>query len=114
MERTYDIFEVDPNGSLLWQGALSGLEPALARMRELAAQSQNGFVLVHLETNSLIAVVDSKQGPPLPKKIRQFTQKDPKKNRSALRQRARRRRRLTPHQSIRAIPSRPGASSRHG
>jgi hypothetical protein len=108
MERTYDIFEVAPDGNLFWRGAVSKLEPAVSRMRELAAQSQNGFVLVHIDTNSLIAIVDSKQGPPVPKSIRKrFTPEDRDKNRSTLRRRVRSRRvcTLTPSVRVTALRS---------
>ena len=64
MERTYDIFEVKEDGSLFWRDAVSGLEPALAKMRELAAKSTNGFKVMHLPSHSVIAVLDAKQAPP--------------------------------------------------
>lgn len=59
MERTYDIFEIR-DGQPLWREAVSGIEPALAHMRELAAKSDNEFRLPHVSTSSLIAVLNAK------------------------------------------------------
>lgn len=61
MERTYDVFEVTEDGSLLWRDSVSGLEPALAKMHELAASSASGFRVMHLPSQSIVAVLDSKQ-----------------------------------------------------
>jgi hypothetical protein len=63
MERTYDIFEVLPDKSLLWRECISQHEAALARMRTLAEGSVNGFVLIHLATNAVVAVLEAKQTP---------------------------------------------------
>ena len=60
MERTYDIFEVQ-NGALLWRDAVSGHEPAIARMRELAADSQNEFRLMYVPEKATIAVLAAKR-----------------------------------------------------
>jgi hypothetical protein len=37
MERTYDIFEKMPDGSLLWRGAVPGHETAIHKLQEFAA-----------------------------------------------------------------------------
>jgi hypothetical protein len=63
MERTYDIFEVLPDKALLWRECVSQHEAALARMRALAESSTNGFVLIHLATNAVVAVLEGKQTP---------------------------------------------------
>src|SRR5690348_17931122 len=57
MERTYDIFEILADGSPMWRQSVSGHEPALARMRELAAESPNEFRMMHLATNSVAAIL---------------------------------------------------------
>ena len=57
MERTYDIFEILADGSPIWKQSVSGHEPALARMRELAAESPNEFRMMHLATNSVAAIL---------------------------------------------------------
>ena len=62
MERTYDIFEIE-NGQPFWRGAVSGHEPAIAHMRDLATKSNNEFRLLHISTSSLIAVMNAKETP---------------------------------------------------
>lgn len=63
MERTYDIFEVLPDGDLEWRDFAEGHDAALARARALAAGSRNEFRVMHLPTNSIVAVFNSKQSP---------------------------------------------------
>lgn len=65
MRRTYDIFEAPLNGRPVWRAAVAGHEAALARMRELAANSPNEFRLVHVESRSVAAVIEAKQGTPV-------------------------------------------------
>jgi hypothetical protein len=57
VERTYDIFEVWPDGHLMWRAAVQGHEAALNRMRELASESSNEFRMIHLGSNSVIAIL---------------------------------------------------------
>lgn len=63
MERTYDIFEVLPDGDLEWRDFAEGHDAALARARELAAGSRNEFRVMHLPTNSIVAVFNTRQSP---------------------------------------------------
>jgi hypothetical protein len=56
MERTYDIFEVLPDGKSLWRCAVTGHEPGLNRMRELASESSNEFRMMHLPTKAVVAI----------------------------------------------------------
>jgi hypothetical protein len=63
MERTYDIFEVLTNCDLEWRDFAEGHDAALARARELAAGSKNEFRVMHLPTNSVVAVFNAKQSP---------------------------------------------------
>jgi len=63
MERTYDIFEVLPDGLLEWLEFVSGHEEALERARVLAAASPNEFRVMHLPTNSVVAVFNAKESP---------------------------------------------------
>jgi hypothetical protein len=58
MNRDYDIFET-VDSHLLWRCSVSGLEHAVAKIKELAKQSPNEFTLMHLATNSVIAKVNS-------------------------------------------------------
>lgn len=59
MDRTYDIFEIVDTAPI-WRGAITGHDAAIARLRKLAEHSQNEFRLMHLPTNSLIAVIPAK------------------------------------------------------
>jgi hypothetical protein len=59
MERTYDIFENMPDGSLIWRGAVPGHEAAIHKLQELAAKSSNEFRLMHLATSTVIATVNT-------------------------------------------------------
>lgn len=63
MERTYDIFELLADGGLEWRDFAEGHEAALARAGELAAGSSNEFRVMHLPTNSVVAVFNAKQSP---------------------------------------------------
>jgi len=58
MERHYDIFETI-DYSPLWRCSVSGLEPAIAKMKELAERSANEFTLMHLPSNTVIAKLNS-------------------------------------------------------
>ena len=53
MERTYDIFEIC-DADAIWRDIVTGHEPALARMRELASDSPNEFRLMHLPSKAVI------------------------------------------------------------
>ena len=59
MERTYDIFENMPDGTLLWRVAVPGHEAAIQTLQEFAAKSPNEFRLMHLATNTVIAKINS-------------------------------------------------------
>jgi hypothetical protein len=53
MER--DLFEVFPDGSLVWRDSVTGHEKAIRRLQELAALIDNEFRVMHVPTNTLIA-----------------------------------------------------------
>jgi hypothetical protein len=55
MDREYDLFEVFPDGSLVWRDTVTGHENAIRRLRELAEVTDNEFRLIHIPTNALIA-----------------------------------------------------------
>lgn len=59
MERTYDIFEKQPDGTMLWRAAVAGHEAAIRTLQELAAESLTEFHLMHLPSNSVIATINS-------------------------------------------------------
>jgi len=63
MERSYDIFEVMPDGALLWRTAVVGHENAIAELKKLAAKTNNEVRVVHLETKAVIAVMNVSMPP---------------------------------------------------
>lgn len=63
IERTYDIFELLTDSDLEWRDFAEGHDAALARARELAAGSKNEFRVMHLPTNTIVAVFNAKQSP---------------------------------------------------
>ena len=59
MERTYDIFEKMPEGTIMWRDSVQGHEEAIRKLKELAACSLNEFQLIHLPSQSLVATVNA-------------------------------------------------------
>lgn len=55
MDREYDIFEVHPNGDLLWRECITGLENARLRVATLGQQSGNQFFATHTPTQEIVA-----------------------------------------------------------
>jgi len=55
MDREYDLFEVFPDGALIWRDSVTGHEKAIRRLRELATVSANEFRVMHIPTKTLIA-----------------------------------------------------------
>ena len=55
MEREYDLFEVFPDGSLIWRQSVTGHENAIQRLRELVELTDSEFRVMHVLTNTLIA-----------------------------------------------------------
>jgi hypothetical protein len=55
MDREYDLFEVLPDGALIWRDSVTGHEKAIQRLRELVAVTDNEFRVMHIPTNALIA-----------------------------------------------------------
>jgi len=61
MERTYDLFEIEPDGAVRWKCAIAGHELALKRLKELAQDTKNEVRVMHIPTHSIVAVMnDSK------------------------------------------------------
>ena len=48
MDRSYDLFEIFPNGTGLWKGAVIGHEDAINKLQELAAGTTNDVKLMHV------------------------------------------------------------------
>jgi hypothetical protein len=55
LEREYDIFEVMPDGALLWRAVVVGHENAIAKLREVASKTKNECRVIHVPTNAVIA-----------------------------------------------------------
>jgi hypothetical protein len=58
MNREYDIFEKLTDGSVLWRGLVQGLEPARAKLNQLATSSQNEFFAMHTPTKDIVVRVN--------------------------------------------------------
>jgi hypothetical protein len=61
MNREYDIFEKLPDGSVLWRAFVQGLEPARAKLGELASSSKNEFFAIHTPTKDIVVRVNVAQ-----------------------------------------------------
>lgn len=61
MERDYDLFEVLPDGAAVWREAVTGHENAIRKLHELSTRTANEVRVMHLATNTLIAVKNVKE-----------------------------------------------------
>jgi len=55
MERDYDLFEVLPDGAVIWQETVSGHENAIRKLVELSKRTANEVRVMHILSNTLIA-----------------------------------------------------------
>jgi hypothetical protein len=55
MDRDYDLFEVLPDGSVIWKEAVAGHENAIRQLVELSKQTSNEVRVMHVLSNTLIA-----------------------------------------------------------
>jgi hypothetical protein len=62
MDRDYDLFEVFPDGSVVWRESVTGHEKAIRRLRELVQITDNEFRVMHILSNTMIASL--KRGKP--------------------------------------------------
>jgi hypothetical protein len=60
MARHYDIVELLPDDSLIWRGAVVGLENAIRKLEELAKETKNEVRVMHLETRTIIATMNGR------------------------------------------------------
>jgi hypothetical protein len=58
VDRNYDLFEILPDGSPIWRCTVAGHETAVQRLRELARQTDNEVRIMHLSSNTVIAVLN--------------------------------------------------------
>ena len=59
MDRHYDLFEILPDGSPIWKCAISGHDNAVEQLRRLAQQTNNEVRIMHLSSNTVIAVLNA-------------------------------------------------------
>jgi hypothetical protein len=60
MNREYDAFEVLPDGTLMWKATVVGHEDVVEKLKEVAKDSPNEFRLMHVQTKTVIATINSK------------------------------------------------------
>jgi hypothetical protein len=58
VDNEYDIFEVRPNGDILWRECVAGLENAREKVAELGSHSANPFFATHTPTKQIVAQVN--------------------------------------------------------
>lgn len=58
MDRTYDIFEIHPDRTPIWKGAVTGHEEVVRKLHELSGKIRNELRMMHVPTQTLIAVVN--------------------------------------------------------
>jgi hypothetical protein len=58
VDRNYDLFEILPDGSPIWRCTVAGHETAVHQLRELARQTDNEVRILHLASNTVIAVLN--------------------------------------------------------
>jgi hypothetical protein len=58
LERTYDLFEILPDGSPIWRATIDGHENAIRRLQELAAMTPNEVRVMHLPEKAIIAALN--------------------------------------------------------
>lgn len=57
MDQSYDIFEIAREGPV-WRASVNGLAAAMADLKALPASTKNEIRLIHLETKSIVAVMN--------------------------------------------------------
>jgi hypothetical protein len=60
MLRTYDLFEILPDGDLIWRATVEGHEKAIDQLQRVAKGKANEFRLLHLPTKTVIATINAK------------------------------------------------------
>jgi hypothetical protein len=61
MERDYDLFEVLPDGTVMWREAVTGHEAAIRKLHELSVRTTNEVRVMHLPTKTLIATKNARE-----------------------------------------------------
>jgi hypothetical protein len=60
MLRIYDLFEVMPDGDLIWRAKIEGHESAIFQLQQAAKGSAIEFRLMHLPSMTVIAAINAK------------------------------------------------------
>jgi hypothetical protein len=60
MLRTYDLFEVMPDGDLIWRAKIEGHETAIHHLQQAAKRSTNEFRLLHIPSMTIVATINVK------------------------------------------------------
>ena len=58
---TYDLFELFPDGYVLWRGTIQGGQNAIVELRDLAAHTKREVQLMYTPTNAVIAKMNVPQ-----------------------------------------------------
>ena len=53
--RRYDLFELFPDGYVLWRGTIKGLKKAIIELQKLAAHTKHEVQLMYTPNNAVIA-----------------------------------------------------------
>jgi hypothetical protein len=59
VDRDYDLFEMFPDGSLVWLAFVPGLDNARDRLQELAKLSHNEHFAIHIPSKEIVARVNA-------------------------------------------------------
>jgi hypothetical protein len=59
MDREYDIFECQDDGSVSWRATVRGLPNAKIKLEELAGSTGNDHIIMYVPTQEIIARVDA-------------------------------------------------------
>lgn len=56
MTATFDIFQMEPEGTVRWLEAAKSLEEAKSRVQELAAHTYGGYVILDQKTGNKLLI----------------------------------------------------------
>lgn len=62
MDRSYDIFEILPDGTPMWRAAVQGRDAALQKLEALSENCHNEIRLIHLPTKEVVASKPARAG----------------------------------------------------
>jgi hypothetical protein len=61
MEREYDLFETLEDGEPIWRCSVIGIEPATAKLEELAAATTNEVCIMYIPTKAVVAKMSGRK-----------------------------------------------------